>query len=162
MDKKLQELIKEYLVKLPKETQDVIMGFPWAEISNEIGEDIGLVDNELIDLQTETAIVLLGMCTPEEYVKNLENEVGVTKNEAEKIMRQAKDKIFDPMALRLESVIKNKITTKETPWDQNINFIISGGSYFFFLDQPMKEGTEQTKIDTPSKNIADLREKLSL
>ncbi|MDQ3075746.1 MAG: hypothetical protein M3Q34_01310 [bacterium] len=163
MDEKLKEVIQEYVVKLPKEVQDVLNSFPWADIAIEIGDKIGLVDETLVDLQTETALVLLGLCSSNEYVRNVEDKVGTTKNEAEQVAKEAKERIFNPVAIRIKEAVKNGLENKNITWDQNIKFILSGGNYFFFIDPRGEDGdnSETPKLGEP-KSIADLREQLSV
>lgn len=135
MNQKLKENIKEYVLALPKEIQEVIDSFEWADIATEIGRKNGLTEIELNDLQTETGLVLVNLTNIEDFDKNIERNVRTTKEEAKKISIEIFDKVFQPISEKITEKIKTAIKDKKTRWDQNVNFILSGGNYFFFLDK---------------------------
>ena len=136
MTEKLKQIIKEELVKLPKDSQDAINSLDWASIAEEIGKKSLLTESEINNLQTETFLVLIGLEDLDSYTLNIENEIGTSKNEAGKIASEAMEKIFTPISNLMEEKIKNNIKNKNPAWDQNINFVLSGGDYFAFLENP--------------------------
>ena len=135
MTEKLQKIIKEEIAKLPKENQEVINAFDWVKITEEIGKKYLLGESEIGDLQVETILVLVGLEEPDSYTRNIENEVGTSRNEATKIAEQIFQKIFIPINDVLVENIKKSEKMKDPKWDQNLDFILSGGNYSSFLEK---------------------------
>src|SRR3989338_9151182 len=127
MNEKLRKIIKEQMTFLPKELQEAINSLDWAEIVKEIGKKYLLGEEEIDNLQTETMLVLLGLEEGEAYEKNIENEVGTSAKEAEKITDEAEQKIFTPIYNKLTENIKRNLNNKKPNYSQTVNFILSGG-----------------------------------
>ena len=126
-NQKLQDSIKEDMLMLPKESQGVINSFDWLEETDKIGKANNLTESKINDLQTEVALVLVGLTNPDWFEKNIEIEVGTSEEEAKKIANETLEKIFKPIANKIEANLKNKVQDKNTKWDQNVNFTLSGG-----------------------------------
>ncbi|OGI45827.1 hypothetical protein A2121_00710 [Candidatus Nomurabacteria bacterium GWB1_40_6] len=135
MTEKLQKIIKEEITKLPKENQEVINAFDWVKITEEIGKKYLLDENEINDLQVETLLVLVGLEEPDSFAKNIEDEVGTSKGEADKITEEILQKIFIPINDILIENIKKSEKMKDSKWNQNLDFILSGGNYSSFLEK---------------------------
>ena len=148
MTEKLKQIIKEEVGKLPKENQEVISAFGWEKILEEIEKKYLLLDEEINDLQVETLLVLIGLQDPDEYAKNVENEVGTSKAEAEKIANEVFEKIFTPIYEKILENIKKSDKVKNATPEQNLNFILSGGDYSTFLDvpPPVEEEKDETVL----------------
>jgi len=162
MTDKLKQTIKEEVGKLPKGNQEVINAFGWEQISEEIGKKYLLNESELNDLQVETLLILIGLEDPDFYATNVENNVGISKNEAEKISEEVIQKIFAPINdLLIENIKKSgKVVNSNT--EQNLNFIISGGDYSTFLrekeaipEAPIVNKIPTSPMMTPS--LADIK-----
>lgn len=134
MTEKLQQKMKTEIAKLPKEKQDAINAVEWGKISEEIGKKYKLSENEINELQLETGLVLLGLVEFNIYKLNVEN-IGLTKDETEKIVMEVLEKIFTPVATIIESSIKNAMKNQNINWNQRVNFIISGGDYSNFMEK---------------------------
>ena len=135
MTDKLKQIIKEELVKLPKESQEVINSFDWGTISEEIGKKYLLSEDEINSLQVEISLILLEVVENDLFALNIENRVGTSKNEATKIAEEINQKIFVPMLEKRESLIKNRIQADKLDWKKSINFIVSGGDYSVFMEE---------------------------
>lgn len=135
MTEKLKQIIKDELVKLPKESQEVINTFDWGTISEDIGKKYLLNENEINGLQVEIALVLLGIVEEDSLSLNIESRVGTSKNEAIKIIEETNQKIFNPMLEKIEEITKNKARTQNPNWNQRVDFIISGGDYSVFIEK---------------------------
>ena len=98
-----------------------------------------LSESEINDFQVETLLVLTGLTDPDLYPLNIENEVGVSKDEATKIADEVLQKIITPMAKIKEDSVKKSLREKEPGWQQNLNFIASGGDYSAFVEPPRVE-----------------------
>jgi len=142
MTDKLKNIIKEQMPFLPKEVQDSISSLDWVEITEKIGKKYLLNEEEIINLQVETMLVLLGLEEGEAYSRNIENEVGTSAEEAEKIADDADEKIFTPIYNAYTENIKKSGKVKNGKPEQNLNFILSGGDYSAFVNPPLlaKEG----------------------
>lgn len=130
---KTKKIIEDNLKKLPKEIGGAINSCNWEKISEEIGKNFNLSENEITDLQIEVACVLLGITEEELLPLNIENNVGLSKEESAKISNEVEKKIITPVFNKAETLIKEKIKYQNPTWDQNINFITSGGNYFSFI-----------------------------
>src|SRR3990167_3531002 len=97
MTEKLKEIIKEEVMKLPKEMQEAMNALDWASITEEIGKKYLLNEDEINDLQAETLTVLIGLTDPDLYAIDIENEIGTTKEDAKKIVDEVSEKVFTPI-----------------------------------------------------------------
>lgn len=136
MTEKLKQTIKEEVGKLTKENQEVISTFGWESIVEGIGRKSLLSDSEINDLQVETLLVLIGLQDPDEYAQNVENNVGTSKDEAEKMTDEVFERILTPITEKIVEKIKTSEKVKNANAEQNLNFIFSGGDYSVFLENP--------------------------
>ena len=134
MTDKLKKVIEDEVVKLPIEAQNAINSLDWETIAEEIGRKFSLLEEETSDLQVETLLVLTGLSDYELFAQKIENYVGTTKEEAEKISKEIEEKIFIPIANILSENIRKNIKDKNPDWKQSMNFVLSGGDYSAFLD----------------------------
>ena len=139
MTEKLKQTIKEEIEKLPKENQKVITTFGWEKISEEIGKKYLLTESEINDFQVETLLILTGIQSLDSYSINIENEVGTSKEKASEMAGEMLQKIFIPINHLLVENIKKSERMKDPKWDQNLDFILSGGNYSSFLDKKQNE-----------------------
>ncbi len=153
---KLKEQIGEPLLRLPKDSQQAIESLDWLAKIEEIGKANGLEDENIENLAIETALVISAVNPSNEYIDNIEDEIGLTKDEAEKIAGEAMEKIFKPIAQKREEIIKEKLKNRKPNWTEDMQFVLSGGNYAYYGDKPMAEAvraglsdkTEQIKITT--------------
>jgi len=137
MTEKLKQTIKEEVGKLTKDNQGVINAFGWENIAEEIGKKYLLTDDEINIFQAEILIMLVGLEDPDFFTQNIENNVGTSKAEAEKISKEVFEKIFTPITNLLIEKLKKSDKVKNASAEQNINFILSGGDYSAFLNSPI-------------------------
>jgi hypothetical protein len=78
------------------------------------------------------------------------NEVGLTKNETEKILTVITTKILEPIAEHITSKIKQGVNQRNTDIDQNISFILSGGNYIYLTDSLRKKIDKSFSQKTPT------------
>ena len=151
MTEKLKQTIKDEVAKLPKENQEVINNFSWESIAEEIGKKYLLLDDEINIFQAEILIVLVGLEDPDFFAKNIEDGIGTSKTEAEKIADEVIQKIFTPINDILIENIKKSDKVKNANAEQNLNFILSGGDYTAFLDVPrlIDEGAGENETVLP-------------
>lgn len=129
------EIIKTEISKLPNEVQEILMTFDWVGRAEEIGKKYVLNENEINDFQIETMLVLLGLADEEDYAASIENNIETTKNEAEKMAEEVREKIFIPIHDLIGENIKKNLEHENIKPAQNVDFILSGGDYAVFLRQ---------------------------
>lgn len=131
----LQQKIKDEILKLPKVKQDAINSIDWIKKVEEIGQKFGLIEEEVEKLQLETGLILSGMVNLNDLPYDIQNRVGLNESDAEKIIDELFQKIFDPIAFVITNDIKNNLENKKTRWDQTVNFIVGGADYSVFLEK---------------------------
>ncbi len=135
MTDKLKNIIKEEIVKLPKDTRAAIEAVDWASKVEEIGKKYLLNESETNDLQVETMLVMFGIDYADSYTTNIENKVGTTKDDAEKIAQEIYEKVFSPINdVFVENIRKSGKHINAAP-EQNLDFILSGGDYSAFVEK---------------------------
>lgn len=139
MTDKLKEIINRELFKLPKENQEAITSLGWENIAEEIGKKYLISENEMNDFLVETLLVLAGLQDFDAYQRHVEDNVGTSHAEAEKITNEAIEKIFMPIADKIERKIKTRVENMNPTWHQNVDFILSGGNYAAFLEKPQED-----------------------
>ncbi|MFA5840922.1 MAG: hypothetical protein WC847_01455 [Candidatus Paceibacterota bacterium] len=144
MTDKLKQTIKEEIGKLPKGNQEVINAFGWEPISEEIGKKYLLREKEINDFEIETLLVLVGVEDINDYAKNIEDNVVISKSEAQKIADEAFQKIFKPLGSALEENIKKSGVVENSTAEQTLNFILSGGDYSVFIEKKVEANEEET------------------
>ena len=135
MTEKLKQTIENELIKSPKEIRDVINDSNWEIISEEIGRNSSLNESEINNLQAEIALFLLGLNYTGSLALDIENNVEVSKEEAEKITKEVENKILVPLYSKLQENIKINLKNKDSNYVQRLNFILSGGNYAAFLER---------------------------
>ena len=143
MTENLKQLIKEVLVELPKESQEVINSFGWENISEEIGKKYYFGAQEINKLQVEIALVMAGIEKQNSLALNIENEIVTSKDDAIKIAEEIVQKIFKPMVNKLTEMIKKNLKSRVIHWQQNLNFILSGGDYTTFIERVKNETKDE-------------------
>ena len=164
MTEKLKQDLKKQMIFIPKESQEVISAFGWEKISEEIGKKYFLTDDDINMLQADIGCVLVGLEGQNELAFNIEDDVGTSKNSAEKIANEVVEKIFKPIYETLSENIKNNLKNRNIHWQQNLDFILSGGDYTAFIRRVEKENEGQDSLKNnfnPSK-LDDLKSKFTI
>ncbi len=108
MTEKLKQKVKEELKIIPKRNRDAINSLNWDKISTEIAESYLSTDSETNNLQVEILLVLIGLEPAENFNLNIERNLIISKNTANKINDEVVKKIFEPMVEKISSPnIKN-------------------------------------------------------
>ncbi len=160
MTEELQKTIKEQIESLPKEAQEAIKALDWVKIAEEIGKKYSLSDEEIEDFQLETLLVLVGAVDIEFYAVNIENHVNTTKEQSEAMAKEAVEKILVPIRDAVEEKIKNRLQKTASTWAQTVDFILSGGDYGVYLEEPEVPKPTITFNTAPSQQkIEDIKKK---
>ena len=151
MTEQLKQILEEELSKMPQEINESITDFDWGVLSEEIGNKYALSEEETSDLQTEISLVLIGLVGIDAFAENLESNIILSKNEAEKISKEISEKIFKPIAEKIIEKIKNNPEIRNTSWEQNLNFILDDGDYMAFLKK-IKTTEKILKVNSATPN----------
>jgi len=143
MTEEIKQKIQEQIDLLPKDSQQAIASFDWMKESQNIAKTYNLFDEEVDDLIIEVGLLISGVSYPEEFVTNIEDEVGTTKEDAEKISDEVLEKILKPIAKSREEIIKQNIKNNPQPWDKEMKFVLSGGDYSHLGDRPTSEALRE-------------------
>ncbi len=166
MSEKLKLIIEREVAKLPKENQEAISSLDWARITEEIGKKYLLNEAEINDLQVQTLLVLIGLEDPDFYASNVENEVGTSKEEAEKLSKEIFEKVFTPINDALLEKIKKSGKIRNTSPEQTLDFILSGGDYSALIENKANEEpvrpTIEKKIPVKPAKMEDIRSKFTI
>jgi hypothetical protein len=161
MTEKLKNIIQEEIVKLPKEVSEAVGAFDWVGAAEVIGKKYLLSDSEINDFQVETMLVLFGIEDADLYAINIENEVGTTKADAEKMAAEALEKIFAPIDKIFVENIKKNGKDKNAKPEQNLDFILSGGNYAAFVVPPSPSQGEGPGVRSDERNKIPVKPKMS-
>ncbi len=163
MNQELKKTIEEKLTTRPKEIRETILSFNWAEIVEEIGKNNLLnTEEEISILQLETSLVLLGLT--DNFEENIASKLGISPELANKISIEVFKKVFIPITNKINETIKNSLPNRSIHWQQNLNFILSGGDYTAFIkrvEEKKDEIPETNENFNPSK-LDDLKSKFTI
>lgn len=110
----LQQKIAEYYSKLPNNLQMFFADMNWINTLQEINTKYNLSSEQIESLSTETTLVLLGIIHMEEYVKTLEKDINIPKEQFDQLLSELNEKIFKDIGYELEETfIKNANTLAE-------------------------------------------------
>lgn len=143
MTEEIKQKIQEQIDLLPKDSQQAIASFDWIKESQNIAKTYNLFDEEVDDLIIEIGLLISGVSYPDEFTTNIEDEVGTTREDAEKISNEVLEKILKPIAKKREEIIKQNIKNNPQSWDKEMKFVLSGGNYSHLGDRPTSEALRE-------------------
>ncbi len=100
----LQIKIEEAKRQLPLETVNAISAIPWQASILKMRETKGYTFEQLGELETDTEMVLCGLLLPENYPRELEKNMGITKSQAMELVNYMNQEVFSRIRAEL---IKN-------------------------------------------------------
>lgn len=153
MTEYLKQTIESEIIKLPKESQEVINSFGWEEISVEIGKKYLLDEEKVNKLQVEISLVMLGLVQQNFLKSNIEDEFGLDEDVAKKMVAEIIGQIFKPMVDILVKNIKKNIGDRNIPWQQRIYFILSGGDYTSLIRKAEDDKSTIIKLSSVKSNF---------
>ncbi len=103
-DNKKIEKIEEKFLELPEDVQKALFSVEVSETISGVGKKYGLVVNKLGELADETGLIMLGLTKPSEYIKNLEQRLGVSASQAKEIAEDINQKVFSPIRESLKKI----------------------------------------------------------
>lgn len=111
LKERLEKIKREELIKLSQKSREAINSVDWENLSESIGKKY-LIDEEIESFQIEILLVLLGLEKPESLEKNIMEFIITSEKEAREIADEVFEKIFSPIANKLEG---DSSLTKTTP-----------------------------------------------
>ncbi len=153
MTEELKKIIGEELQVLPKESMEAINSFDWEKVSKEIGSKYLFTEEEQNQLDAEIVLVMLGITEQEFLPSRIENNIITTHDNAEKITEEIVEKILKPIVNTLSEKIKSTLKSRVVHWQQNLDFILSGGDYTAFIRDPIIKTEE--KNDAPNNPLSN-------
>lgn len=177
MNPEIEKIIKEQMKILPPEVINILADPAFGEKIINIGKKNILNEVQLVILQQETNLVLLGLVHPDEYENELKNRLKIDEMKVNNILSDVNREILGGVREKLVGLFnvsdesltyeERKALEKKANWKQNLDFILSGGDYSVFMDSMPEEVDSSTKdregisgytIDTPPK-IMDTKNK---
>lgn len=104
----LQIKIEEAKMQLPEETRSAINAVDYKAVILEMRKTKGYSFEQLGDLETETELLLCGLLSPENYSKELENRMHLSKNEVNELINEMNDRVFAKIKENLIKGIESK------------------------------------------------------
>ena len=92
-----QQLIQEALPNLPENIQYAIATLPWSEKIMTINRKHLLTMDQLEKFKDISQMIAVGLMSSDSYARNLENELGVSRERAEELVFDANHEIFDSL-----------------------------------------------------------------
>jgi hypothetical protein len=162
MDPEIEEIIKRQMKKLPIEVRKLFVNLELSNRVENIGKKNGLNPEQIETLQTEVTLVMLGLVLPDDFPNELENNLKIDVVKLDNIVNDVRQQLFRDVKEKLEEAygkIEDDLEGAENiyenaNWQQNLNFILSGGDYSAFIEIPPlldKEGAGGGNSKTPSQ-----------
>ncbi|HEV7424018.1 MAG TPA: hypothetical protein VGO21_02390 [Candidatus Paceibacterota bacterium] len=137
MDPETQNIIKKQMEKLPTEIRKL---FSDTELNNKIltiGKTNGLTAEQIGILQLEIDLVLLGLVYVDDFPNELEENLKIDSVKLDNITNDTSIQIFRKIRVHLQEVYEKTnedLEEKNSDWEENIGFILSGGDYSNFTE----------------------------
>jgi len=100
----LQIKIERAKDNLPKETKKAIDSVDWRAFILSLREKKGFSFEQLEDLELETELLLCGLVPPEDYPKEIEKRLGISKSQVDLLINEINEGIFHKIR---EELVKN-------------------------------------------------------
>ncbi len=152
MDENTKEIIQNEFASLPEPIQKLILSPSYQKTLSEIGEEFGLNQKELYALEGETTLAVMGLSPLDKFEDGLVGSMYIEREKAQRIALEIDEKVFSLIRDLLE-IMNEKDEDREHHWQQNLNFIMSGGDHEALMIPPTNENSyiPDTKSDNNQK-----------
>lgn len=133
MDQELETLIKERYQLLPEEVKRAFKALPIEATMQEIAQKNGLHVDQVGDLYTETALVMLGVEKVGDFKKNIQSNLHVSSALAENILNDVNQKIFLSIRQFLQAIEE---VHKNTGIEDNSEEMVSRENILSEIENP--------------------------
>lgn len=104
----LQKNIALYYSKLPENLQRFFTDLNWLNTLQEINNKYNLAPDQIETLSTETTLVLLCIIPMDEYIKMLESEIKIPREQMDTLLDEINERLFKDIGYDIEDTfIKN-------------------------------------------------------
>jgi hypothetical protein len=107
------EQIQKRFESLPEDVKEAISSIDTTNTILEIGRSNSIQIDELGELVDETGLVMLGFTKPSDFVSNIESRLGVSKEIAEKLVKEINEKILLKIRESLKKITEEKKEIEE-------------------------------------------------
>ncbi len=152
MDPETEKIIKKQIEKLPLEIRSLIANHVLENKISNIGKRNGLSEEQIGTLQVETNLIILGLVPTDEYQNELKDHLKIDSLKLDTVIADMGKEILDGIQEKLNEIynkldeddikeIKENMKNKNQSWNQNVNFVLSGGDYSAFAEEnsPLEE-----------------------
>ena len=165
----LQVKIEQAKAKLPSVTLNAINSVDWrAVIYDMTGR--GYTIEQLGDLELETELVLCGLTNPENYLKELQGQMKITKEQAQKLVNEMNEKVFKKIKNKMIEDTKRKpAPQKQAPKQETNNQELKKAGVEIVPDatsaannnhiEPQEEILkilERPELEAPARNVSSI------
>ena len=159
---KSQILIDEEIKKLPAETRRAFASFDWGNKLNELGKKHGLHIDQLGELYTETALVMIGLVKSDDYLSQIEIRLNLDSEKASALVNDINEQIFKPIRDALKSFVKININKESiiSGKTENLNQLKQEERAILEKTGIEINKTEEKSVETPIIERGDLLEKV--
>jgi hypothetical protein len=105
---------------LSEEARDAISSVPWRGAILEMRETKGYSFEQLDTLEIETELLLCGLVSIEDYPKELESRMKITKTEVDSLIDQMNESVFKKIRRKLEESIDKSKKIEEQPSEKSM------------------------------------------
>ncbi len=113
MEKNTQQLIQERIAQLPPYIKAALSNINWAPEILAIGKKHGLHVDDMGTLQTETVLVLVGLVHPNDFAKNLKQELHIPQDKIDAIVNDVNERILKTIRQALIDFIEHESDQEE-------------------------------------------------
>jgi len=167
MDEETIKIIKEAFDNLPEVIQEEIFSPQYQEVLSTISREYTLDTEQTIALERETTLALMGAARLKDFEETLASEIKIEKAKIQEIVVKINEEIFSRFKTLLDIMNTEIEPNPEPNWQQNIDFVLSGGDYSSFFnkkaDANRTEGQNKSKISGYStenqSKIGDIKNK---
>lgn len=131
----LQIKIEKARMALPADTRAAIDAVDWREVIMQIRNKEGYDFIQLGELETETELLLCGLANPEDYPRQIEKGMGVSREAAQKLVSEMNEKVFKKIKEELIKITENKKLAAEKAEPRPVD-----------VEKPLKEGLGKAGI----------------
>ncbi len=148
------EQIKQRFEALPKDIKEAISSVDTTSTIVDIGEKYKLHIDQIGELVDETGLIMLGFSKSNQFVSNIEKRLGISRNEANDLVREINDKIL----IKIRESMRESVDKKEGEDIQKENLEVKTEDREKILREI--EYPEEIKEVTPSSETTTEKEPL--
>lgn len=149
----LQIRIEKAKRELPEATLNAITAVDWRTPILGMRQSKGYTFEQLGDLELETELLLCGLVSPEDYQKELEKRMNISKAQASALVNEMNDLVFKKIRAELvKSADRKNIFAEKSTDEKNDSDVFSSAGIEIIRDQPTTPPVRQAQTERPSSS----------